>query len=432
MKIVIQPEPGTWSALLRRPARDFKSLETDVRAIMTAVREGGDSALRRLTQQFDGVDILTSEVAKSELEAATASLSPSLLAALRVAIENIRRFHRSQIQEPVRVETSPGVVCWRRGVGIERVGLYVPGGSAPLFSSVLMLAIPAKLAGCRQIVMCSPPGPDGRIHSATLAAADLCGVDRVFTVGGAQAIAAMTYGTSTVPACDKIFGPGNAYVTVAKQLAVEEGLAIDLPAGPSEVLVCADEAANPSHVATDLLSQAEHGPDSQVILVCFSEQLAHRIVAELETQLSTLPRRELAAQSIANSRAIVVTNRSQAAEIINAYAPEHLILSMNDALEFSDRIRHAGSVFLGHLAAESLGDYASGTNHTLPTYGYARQYSGVSLDSFQRKITYQQVSPRGLRSLGPHVVTMARAEGLEAHALAVENRLRDLSEATRN
>lgn len=426
MKLVINPKPSEWSALLQRPAQDFKSLENSVTAIMETVKTGGDAAIRSLTARYDGVDILTSEVAMSDIEAAAATVAPKLRKAIELAYDNISRFHRSQLQEPVKIRTMPGVVCWRKSVAIEKVGLYIPGGTAPLFSTVLMLAIPAQLAGCKEIIMCSPPNANGCISPATSLAAKICGVDRVFAVGGAQAIAAMTFGTASIPKVDKLFGPGNAYVTVAKQLAVAEGLAIDMPAGPSEVLVCADEAANPVFVAADLLSQAEHGTDSQVVLVCFNERKAKEILLEVEKQLATLPRREMAQKSIANSLAIVVNKKSTAIDLVNTYAPEHLILSMDNALTFSEGIINAGSVFLGHLTAESMGDYASGTNHTLPTYGYAKQYSGVSLDSFVKKITYQSVDKIGLEQLGPHVIEMARAEGLEAHALAIEKRLNNV------
>lgn len=425
MQIVNQPARENWATLLRRPAQDFSQLESSVGAIMQTVKEQGDNALREYSKRFDGIDLVDFKVAKEALTAALKELAPELRAALDVAYDNIARFHRSQIQEPVRVATMPGVTCWRKNVGIERVGLYVPGGTAPLFSTVLMLAIPAKLAGCKRIVMCSPPAKNGSIHPATLAAAALCGIDEVYTIGGAQAIAALTYGTQSVPKVDKLFGPGNAFVTVAKQLATKAGLAIDMPAGPSEVLVCAGENAKPAYLAADLLSQAEHGADSQVVLLCFSEEMAQKTVAEVKQQLATLPRREMATKSIENSIVVILNDRTTAAELINAYAPEHLILSMDDALDFSDQIINAGSIFLGHLTAESMGDYASGTNHTLPTYGYARQYSGVSLDSFVKKITYQEVDRQGLKLLGPHVITMARAEGLEAHALAVEKRLKD-------
>lgn len=419
MRIIAQPQPDTWPELLRRPAKDLRALETGVREIMHTVRDGGDAALRELTERFDGVSIEDFKVSEAELVAAVEGLDPELLSALRTAITNVERFHRAQIAEPVKIATMPGVTCWRKSVGIDKVGLYVPGGTAPLFSSVIMLAVPARLAGCERIVLCSPPQRNGKIHPATLAAAQLCGVTEVYTVGGAQAIAAMTYGTETIPAVYKLFGPGNAYVTVAKQLATGEGLAIDMPAGPSEVLVCADDDAPPAFVAADLLSQAEHGPDSQVVLVTFTEEKARAILAEVDRILAQLPRREMTAKSIANSLALVVKDETEAAAIINAYAPEHLILSMENAADFGEKITNAGSVFLGYYTPESVGDYASGTNHTLPTYGYARQYSGVSLDSFVKKITFQELSREGLKNIGPTVMTMAAAEDLEAHRLAV-------------
>lgn len=426
MKIVQQPKPDQWAELLKRPAKDFRALEASVGAVMQDVKQRGDEALRAYTAQFDGVEILDFKVAKSELEAALEAITPELRSAIELAIDNVARFHRAQITEPVMVQTMPGVTCWRKSVAIDKVGLYIPGGTAPLFSTVVMLAIPAKLAGCKEIILCSPPNKEGNIHPAILAAAQLCGVTQVFKLGGTQAIAAMTFGTATVPAVYKLFGPGNTYVTVAKQLAVNEGLAIDMPAGPSEVLVCADEGANPIFVAADLLSQAEHGADSQVILVAFTKKKAESILVEVEKQLAFLPRRKLAAQSIANSLAIVVKDEKEAAAIINTYAPEHLILSMANAREFSNHITNAGSVFLGYLTPESVGDYASGTNHTLPTYGYAKQYSGVSLDSFVKKITYQELTAEGIKNLGPSVMTMAAAEELEAHRLAVELRLKSL------
>ena len=426
MKIVQHPTPNQWPELLKRPAKDFRALEASVGAVMQDVKQRGDEALKEYTSTFDGVDISDFKVAKSELTAALEAISPELRAAIELAIDNVARFHRTQITEPVVVETMPGVTCWRKSVAIDKVGLYIPGGTAPLFSTVVMLATPALLAGCKEIVLCSPPNKEGNIHPAILAAAALCGVTQVFKLGGTQAIAAMTFGTETVPAVYKLFGPGNTYVTVAKQLAVNEGLAIDMPAGPSEVLVCADEGANPSFVAADLLSQAEHGADSQVILVAFTKEKAEAILVEVEKQLAVLPRQEFAAQSIANSVTIVVKDQNVAANVINAYAPEHLILSMTDAREFSDRITNAGSVFLGYLTPESVGDYASGTNHTLPTYGYARQYSGVSLDSFVKKITYQELSATGIQNLGPSVMTMAAAEELEAHRMAVELRLNSI------
>ncbi len=430
MKIVSSPHKNQWASLLSRPAKDFRALEDSVGTILQTVKTQGDQALRDYTQRFDGVLLQDLKVPQATIQAAADQLSPELRQAMETAINNIRRFHRAQISEPVKIATMPGVVCWRKSVAIDKVGLYIPGGTAPLFSTVIMLAVPAKLAGCGQIVLCSPPGKDGQIHPAVLAAAHLCGIQDIYTVGGAQAIAAMTYGTESIPAVYKIFGPGNAYVTVAKQLAVNEGLAIDMPAGPSEVLVLADAGARPELVAVDLLSQAEHGADSQAVAVVFSEEQAQEIVAAVHRILAELPRKEMTAQSIANSLVVVVKDEEEAAQIINAYAPEHLILSMENAAAFSEKITNAGSVFLGYHSPESVGDYASGTNHTLPTYGYARQYSGVSLDSFVKKITYQELSPEGLENIGPAVMAMAEAEQLEAHRLAVQFRLENIKQAT--
>ncbi|MGB3548817.1 MAG: histidinol dehydrogenase [Saprospiraceae bacterium] len=427
MQIVLHPDRADWVELLRRPAKDIVALEAPVRATLQAVAQRGDAALRELTARFDGVELTDLRVPSEQLLAAEDQLGDELKDAIRLAYENIKTFHAAQVRPVEVVATMPGVNCWRRQVAIDRVGLYIPGGTAPLFSTVLMLAVPALLAGCKQIVLCSPPTHGGGIHPAVLWTAQLCGITDIFQLGGAQAIAALAYGTESVPPVDKIFGPGNAYVTVAKQLVSQGGPAIDMPAGPSEVLVCADAAARPAFVAADLLSQAEHGPDSQVILVCFAEEQAHAIVAETERQLAVLPRREAAAASMANSRAFVVADRGSAADLINAYAPEHLILAMNDARSFSEKITNAGSVFLGHFTPESVGDYASGTNHTLPTYGYARSYSGVSLDSFVKQITYQEVSREGLEKLGPSVMTMAEAEQLSGHARAVAVRLEEMS-----
>ncbi|MEL6142348.1 MAG: histidinol dehydrogenase [Bacteroidota bacterium] len=427
MRYINNPPREEWSTLLQRPAKDFQSLVGGITNIMHSVRDRGDAALREFTARFDGVEVEDFKVAKHELAAALEQISPELKTAIQTAITNVERFHRSQQQDPVMVATMPGVVCWRKSVGIEKVGLYVPGGTAPLFSSVIMLAVPAKLAGCQHIALCTPPNKEGHVHPAILAAAELCGVNTVFKVGGAQAIAAMTYGTETIPAVYKLFGPGNPYVTVAKQLALNEGLAIDMPAGPSEVLVCADDSSTPAFVAADLLSQAEHGSDSQVILVTFSQGTAQAILEEVQQQLATLPRREMATISIANSLAVTVPDHETALDMINTYAPEHLILSMNDARDFGERIINAGSIFLGHLTPESVGDYASGTNHTLPTYGYARQYSGVSLDSFVKKITFQELTSEGLKNIGPHVMRMAEAEALEAHKRAVQFRLEQLN-----
>ncbi len=426
MKIYDNPDPRDWDALVQRPASDLSKLETAVREVMQRVREEGDAALRDYTARFDGVELEDFSVGEEAVAAAGRQVPEELKTAIQTAKRNIETFHRSQQTEPVEIETMPGVRCWRESRAIDRVGLYIPGGTAPLFSTVLMLAVPAQLAGCREIVLCSPPGREGNIHPAILYAAGLCGVTKIFRLGGSQAIAAMTYGTDTVPKVYKLFGPGNAYVTVAKQLALLQGLAIDMPAGPSEVLVCADAGAGVSHVAADLLSQAEHGHDSQVVLVTDRRSTAEAVWAEVQRQLEELPRRELAAQSIANSLAVVFPDWSGATDYINAYAPEHLILSMADARAFAREIRNAGSVFLGYHTPESVGDYASGTNHTLPTYGYARQYSGVSLDSFVKKMTFQELSAEGLRNLGPTVEILAEAEQLRAHRNAVSLRLADL------
>lgn len=425
MRIYSNPAPDRWAELLRRPARDFSTLEGAVRETLEAVRTRGDAALRELTACFDGVELTDFRVPEAELAGAAARIAPELRQAIATAYANIEKFHARQAEAPVVVETLPGVRCWRKSVGIDKVGLYIPGGTAPLFSTVLMLGIPARLAGCPEIVLCTPPGRDGRVHPAILAAARQCGIEQVYSVGGAQAIAAMAYGTESIPAVYKIFGPGNAYVTVAKQLVAQEGPAIDMPAGPSEVMVVADETANPSFVAADLLSQAEHGSDSQVVLVCFEAAFAESVIARVDRLLIDLPRREMAAASLANSVALVAPDRDTAVRIINSYAPEHLILATADAHALGERVTNAGSVFLGHYTPESVGDYASGTNHTLPTNGYARQYSGVSLDSFVKKITFQELSPAGLRNLGPTVEIMAAAEELEAHRLAVSLRLVD-------
>jgi histidinol dehydrogenase len=426
VKTFVEPNPGEWEALTRRPAQDLSKLEATVRAVMDRVRDEGDAALRDYTARFDGVELAEFAVTESEVRAAAEQVAPELKQAIRIAKRNIETFHRSQRTGKEEIETMPGVRCWRESRPIERVGLYIPGGTAPLFSTVLMLAVPAQIAGCREIVLCSPPNEEGNIHPAILYTAGLCGVTKIFRIGGSQAIAAMTYGTESVPSVYKLFGPGNAYVTVAKQLALLRGLAIDMPAGPSEVLVCADAGAQSVHVAADLLSQAEHGHDSQVVLVTDSEKKASHIWLQVEAQLKQLPRRELAAQSLANSMALVFGDWERAADYVNHYAPEHLILSMADAREFAGKIENAGSIFLGYHTPESVGDYASGTNHTLPTYGYARQYSGVSLDSFVKQITFQELSAEGLRNLGPSVEIMAEAEELRAHRNAVSLRLEDL------
>lgn len=425
MKTYINPDPKQWNDILQRPVFDPSSLEPAVQEILDAVKAEGDDALRRYTEKFDGVRLDDLQVSSAEMDAAERQVSKELKEAIRIAAENIRRFHeRQQPQAVERVETMPGVTCWRKNVAIEKVGLYIPGGTAPLFSTVLMLAIPAQLAGCREIVLCTPPAKDGSVHPAILFAARAVGVTRIFKLGGVQAVGALAFGTESVPAVYKIFGPGNQYVTAAKQLVNKTGIAIDMPAGPSEVLVCADETANPAFVAADLLSQAEHGVDSQVVLVAFEEETVKAVLAEVDQQLAELPRREIAAEALRHSVAVVVPDRPTALEITNAYAPEHLILSLRDFEAFSDGIINAGSVFLGHYTPESVGDYASGTNHTLPTNGFAKAYSGVSLDSFVKKITFQQLSREGLENVGPAVEEMAAAEELQAHKNAVTIRLK--------
>ena len=428
MQLYVQPPAEEWQSILARPAQDLRELEAPVSAILQEVATRGDDALLDFTARFDGVRLAELAVSAEEIALAAEEVSPALQEAIRTAKQNIEAFHRAQQDATPTVVTMPGVRCWRRSVGIERVGLYVPGGTAPLFSTVLMLAVPAVLAGCREVVLCTPPQKDGSVHPAILYAAQLAGVRQIFRVGGAQAIAAMAYGTESIPATYKIFGPGNAYVTVAKQLVSKAGVAIDMPAGPSEVMVVADESARPEFVAADLLSQAEHGADSQVVLVCYSEQMAQAVMAATDTQLAQLPRKDFAAASLANSAAIVVANQPQALEVINAYGPEHLILAVEQAETWVEGIINAGSVFMGHYTPESVGDYASGTNHTLPTNGFARAYSGVSLDSFVRKITFQQLTPEGLQNIGPTVETMAAAEYLDAHKLAVSIRLASLKD----
>ncbi len=423
MNIIPYPNRAEWPALLARPMQSTQQIETIVAPIMAQVRAEGDPALIALTKKFDNVDLTANglEVSTDELDAAEAQLSDELKDAIRQAYQNIRVFHEAQKQPVQKIETMPGVTCWRKSVGIERVGLYVPGGTAPLFSTVLMLGVPAQLAGCREVVLCTPGN-----HPAIFFAARLVGVTRVFRLGGAQAIAAMTYGTASVPRVDKIFGPGNQYVTAAKMLAAKEGMAIDMPAGPSEVAVYADDTAVPSFVAADLLSQAEHGADSQVLLVSTSKKLVNSVNLTIGSQLSRLPRRGVAAKALANSKAILVDTQQDAIDLLNQYAAEHLILSVADAEAVADRIINAGSIFLGNYTPESAGDYASGTNHTLPTNGFVRAYSGVSLDSFVKKITVQHITPEGLQALGPVVEVMAEAESLDAHKRAVSLRLASL------
>lgn len=426
MNILKYPAPDEIAALLLRPADAQAGARREkVAAMLDAVRTEGDAAVRRFALEFDGFAPRQLAVGEAEWRNADAALTPALKTAIRQAYDNIRLFHDAQAGESQSVETMPGVLCRRKSVPIEKVGLYIPGGTAPLFSTVLMLGVPAQIAGCREAVLCTPPQSDGAVHPAVLFAAGLCGIKRVFAIGGVQAIGAMAYGTASVPRVWKIFGPGNAWVTAAKQLVGLEGVAIDLPAGPSEVCVIADAGADPSFVAADLLSQAEHGPDSQVLLIADAESVVENVVRALERQLRDLPRREVAEAALRNSNAVVVRDLHEAMALSNQYAPEHLILQVEDPEALSERVVNAGSVFTGRFTPESAGDYASGTNHTLPTSGYARAYGGVSLDSFVKKITFQHITAAGLGSLGPTIVEMARAEGLEAHARAVEVRLTD-------
>lgn len=423
MNIIQKPPRQQWDNLLKRPTLDHSALEQSVTAILIEVRKNGDEALRAFSKRFDGAELQDIKVAEAEINKAENELSPELKKAILQAKKNIEAFHKTQLIKEERVETMPGVVCWRKMVGIEKVGLYIPGGSAPLFSTALMLGIPAVITGCKEIILCTPPNKQGNINAAILYAAKIAGITQVFKTGGAQAIAAMAYGTGTIPAVYKIFGPGNQYVTCAKQLVQRDGIAIDMPAGPSEVCVLADATANPSYVAADLLSQSEHGADSQVLLVTTDHSVAERVVDEVYKQLEQLPRKEMTGKALRNSKAIVVHDVDEAIELVNAYAPEHLIISCENDEQLGERVTNAGSVFLGNYSPESAGDYASGTNHTLPTNGYARSYSGVSIDSFVKKITYQKLSKDGLRHIADTVVHMAEAEGLEAHANAVRIRI---------
>jgi histidinol dehydrogenase len=427
MNVYNNPEKKSWKVLTQRPQFELGFLESSVRNILKRVRVSGDQALRELTLQLDKVSIDDLEVTKEEVHQARERVSPGLKAAIQTAADNITKFHDAQKREPMIVETMPGVKCWRKPVPITKVGFYIPGGTAPLFSTVLMLGIPAHLAGCREIILCTPPSRDGRINDAILFAASLVGVTKIFKVGGAQAIAAMAYGTESIPSVYKIFGPGNQYVTKAKQVVTEEGVAIDMPAGPSEVLVLADETCNPEFVAADLLSQAEHGEDSQVMLVLLDESKLDAIRNQVNQQLTELPRRAIAEKCLANSRAVIFQDEALAIDFTNEYAPEHLIINTSNAEAIAEQIINAGSVFIGNLSPEAVGDYASGTNHTLPTNGYARAYAGVSLESFLKYITYQQLSETGIKNVGPFVEQMAEAEALTAHQRAVSIRLKSLS-----
>ena len=427
MKVIKYPSKEKWAEILRRPALNTESLFDTVRGIIDRVRTEGDKAVIEYEATFDKAELTSLAVTNEELEEGVALVSEELKAAISLAKQNIERFHAAQKFVGKKVETMPGVTCWQKAVGIEKVGLYIPGGTAPLFSTVLMLAVPAKIAGCKDIILCTPPDSKGKIHPAILFAARLAGVDRIFKAGGVQAIAAMAYGTESIPKVYKIFGPGNQYVTAAKQLVSLRDVAIDMPAGPSEVEVLADDSANPVFVAADLLSQAEHGVDSQAILITTSERLQAAVVEEVERQLAELPRREIAEKSLANSKLILVNDMDEAVELTNEYAPEHLIVETSDYMEVAERVVNAGSVFLGSFSPESAGDYASGTNHTLPTNGYAKAYSGVSLDSFIRKITFQEICSDGMKAIGPAIETMAANEQLDAHKNAVTVLLRNIN-----
>ena len=426
MQVFEEPMKQDWEALLTRPNFDAALLMPQVQSILDAVALEGDAALFKYSETFDQVQLKTIVIDPAMIQAAEALVAPALKAAIQSAKVNIEIFHQAQIKREEKIETMPGVWCWRKSVGIEKVGIYIPGGTAPLFSTVLMLGVPAKLAGCNEVILCTPPRKDGTVDPAILFAAGLVGIQQIYTIGGAQAIAAMAYGTATVPKVFKIFGPGNQYVTAAKQLIQQQGVAIDMPAGPSEVCIYADETAVPSFVAADLLSQAEHGADSQVLLIASNRNIIDQVQIELEQQLIELPRQDFATKALGHSKAIVVALREDAIQLINAYAPEHLILSVDNALVVAEKIINAGSVFIGNYSPESVGDYASGTNHTLPTNGHAKAYSGVSVDSFVKKITFQQLTEMGLKNIAQTVIQMASGEQLEAHAQAVAIRVKEI------
>jgi histidinol dehydrogenase len=426
MKTILNPQKKDWKTILERPTKTVDDIESVVNEVFTDIQRNGDTAVAKYTQKFDGVLLESNIVSENEINEAITIVSSELKEAIILAKENITKFHAAQKTAKVFVETKKGVSCWQEKRPIQKVGLYVPGGTAPLLSTVLMLSIPAQIAGCKEIVLCSPPNKEGKIHPAILYAANLCGVTKIVKVGGIQAIAAYTFGTETIPQVYKIFGPGNQFVTVAKQLSTKYGVAIDMPAGPSELLVVADDSANPSYVASDLLSQAEHGIDSQVILVSTSQELIAKVGAEIEKQLIALPRIAIAQKAMNNSKSIFVENDEIALELINEYGPEHFIVCTNNNDFYVDYIENAGSVFIGNYTPESAGDYASGTNHTLPTNGFTKAYSGVNLDSFLKSITFQEISKEGIKAIGKSVELMAEAEGLQAHKNAVSIRLKDL------
>ncbi len=426
MKVFKNPEISTWESLCQRAQIEKNELEDIVNTILDNVKTNGDKALLGYAEKFDGVRLESLQVSSEEIKEASKTISEDLKKAIQQAKSNIEVFHAAQKTEKQVIETTKGVQCWRKSLPIEKVGLYIPGGSAPLFSTILMLGVPAKLAGCKEIVLCTPPNKAGSVHPAILYTANLVGVTKIFKVGGAQAIGAMTFGTETIPQTYKIFGPGNQFVTKAKELIQQQGVAIDMPAGPSEVLVIADKTCNPSFVAADLLSQAEHGADSQAILVADDEQMVSKILEEVSKQVKALPRKDIAEKALENSRTILVKSIEEAVAFSNYYAPEHLIIASEEAEIYVDKITNAGSVFLGNYSCESAGDYASGTNHTLPTYGFAKNYSGVSLDSFVKKVTFQKLSKEGIQNIGNAIELMAEAEGLHAHKNAVTLRLESL------
>ena len=424
MNIIKYPAPSDWASIVARPHIDMTHLNDTVSKVIDEIRQGGDAAVKKYEKEFDHVELDSLLVSKDEMRAAQKHIPADLWNAMQLAHENIRKFHAAQQFNEIKVETAPGVVCWQKAIPIERVGLYIPGGTAPLFSTVLMLATPAKIAGCKHIIMCTPPDKTGHVNPAILAAASIAGIDHVYKAGGVQAIAAMAYGTESVPKVSKIFGPGNQYVMAAKQRVSLDSVAIDMPAGPSEVCVIADAQSNPRYVAADLLSQAEHGDDSQAILVCRTERFARQVTEAVEEQIRYLSRGEAIRNSLANSRIVLFDEEYKQIAFANAYAPEHLIVSMRDAWGIAAKITAAGSVFIGNYSPESAGDYASGTNHTLPTGGWARAYSGVNVDSFMRKITFQELTRDGLDALAPAITAMAEAEGLDAHANAVRVRMK--------
>ena len=426
MEIIKYPAKSLWKEVLKRPEIDHSTLENTVSEILNDVKVNGDKAVFKYNAKFDKVELKSLNVTPEEIEEARNLIDPPLRKAIILAKNNIEKFHAAQKLSTKQMETTPGVKCWQRSIAIEKVGLYIPGGTAPLFSTVLMLGIPAIIAGCNEIVLCSPPGKDGKIHPSILYTADLIGIKKIFKVGGVQAIGAMAYGTETIPNVYKVFGPGNQYVTAAKQMITRIGLAIDMPAGPSEVAVIADKTSNPAYIASDLLSQAEHGVDSQVVLFTTDESILPSIELELGQQLAELPRKAIASVSLGNSKVIVAKDNIEMMELINEYAPEHLIISTDNAEELGEKVINAGSVFLGHLTPESAGDYASGTNHTLPTNGYAKVYSGVNLDSFVKKVTYQQITDYGIFNIGPAIEKMAELENLHGHKNAITLRLKQV------